>query len=473
MQRQKAIDDATLAAFSGLFDAAETEIDRAERLGAPAGRIRMLRGLVAWHRGKPLEAVSHLEQAVRLLPDNVAARSLLAVAHAGAGQLDACLWLLKDTERLSPTTAEDYLFKGWTLVLQAAFSEGMGMLDVAIRKRDSPLARMIRAQGRAWLAMDTGKPADAEAALEDAMVAKSMLPDNPLALGRRLRAQLIAAHLFGQTGDEARRRACVAEAARDAKSLTAFVGALGAHDARAEYFEDVGDEPAALRERRLACDCPEASSGDFLWYAIGLYGVGASEEALTVLDRYHQRISDTSLAMDQLLLLTGLPDGRERALAAYRVLPESALSGVQAIDAQLVLRLLGRRDEAVAASRRARQQFTEAFSSQLAAWAQSYADYLCDVVSASELLAVSGESRAKQCEAHYVIGLDCLARGDRAGAADHFRRAVDTYALGHSAYPWSRAFLKRMEQDPAWPPWLPLDAGSATQPTSAPIEHEP
>src|SRR5205085_3097247 len=67
-KRQNALDRAMLVAMGGDLEAADKAIAEAELLGASAGQVRMLRGQVKLHRQEPVEAIGHLEQAVRLLP---------------------------------------------------------------------------------------------------------------------------------------------------------------------------------------------------------------------------------------------------------------------------------------------------------------------------------------------------------------------------------------------------------------------
>ena len=40
------------------------------------------------------------------------------------------------------------------------------------------------------------------------------------------------------------------------------------------------------------------------------------------------------------------------------------------------------------------------------------------------------------------------------GAEEHFQKAVDTPFEDQLDYSFSRAFLDRMEKDPAWPGWI-------------------
>jgi hypothetical protein len=66
-----------------------------------------------------------------------------------------------------------------------------------------------------------------------------------------------------------------------------------------------------------------------------------------------------------------------------------------------------------------------------------------------------GQSRSGRTFWHFEIGLIRLGEGDRARALRHFKASVeacDPYTRNHKV---SRAFLKRMEKDPTWPPWIP------------------
>ena len=89
------------------------------------------------------------------------------------------------------------------------------------------------------------------------------------------------------------------------------------------------------------------------------------------------------------------------------------------------------------------------------------------------LLTAAGDSRGDRCEAHFFVGLNLLADGHRAEAAQHFQKSVETRVFEYFEHGWSRAFLARLRQDPTWPPWIPLKEEPATQPASAPVGQEP
>jgi hypothetical protein len=59
----------------------------------------------------------HLKQAVLLMPERVAARALLALAHAEAGDGEEFWRVLAEVEAMTPVTMEDKLFKGQAVAI--------------------------------------------------------------------------------------------------------------------------------------------------------------------------------------------------------------------------------------------------------------------------------------------------------------------------------------------------------------------
>ena len=153
-KRQAAMEKVQLAAIGCQFDEAEEALREAERLGASAGQVRMMRGWIACFSDRTTEAVQDLEQAVELLPQSVAARAMLSFAYGRIGEWGKANQALREMGELSPQSPEDYLFKGnaW-LILDPG--KGLRMLDEAVRRRPSPLARVFRAEALANLAHET------------------------------------------------------------------------------------------------------------------------------------------------------------------------------------------------------------------------------------------------------------------------------------------------------------------------------
>jgi serine/threonine protein kinase len=448
-KRQSALEKALLVAMSGDLDEADKAIRQAESQGASTGEVRMLRGQVALHRGRSGEAVQHLEQAVALMPDSVAARAMLGTAYFDVGRQERFEDMLLKVEQGTCLTPEDYLFKGylesWLNPVRA-----LTILDEAMRRRPSVIARAIRAEVRAYRAMDTGDPADAEFALKDADAARQNLPENPVALRRSLFAHLVAAGAYEQTGQVEKRRAALAEAASDARGLKRFPALPDAVLSRLEYFWFVDDLGAIFQELRLATEKSDYPALAYP-YALVLYRRGEFDQALEVMERIRGRGGFEDL---QIFLLMELPHGRVRALDALKKMIAREENSFHKINCLSLLRLLAPKSEAVAAGLALRRHpgRVPRAGRELS---QQLLDYSCDLLSEDELLKAFAHSRNFQCIAHYFIALRKLAAGNRDAAREHLRKSVATRAFNFYSWELSRVFLARMDQDSAWPPWIP------------------
>jgi serine/threonine protein kinase len=248
-KRQNALEKALMVAMSGDFDGAEKAIGEAELLGASAGQVRMLRGQVAFHRGDVPAATRELEQAVRLLPESVAARAMLALAYYNGGQTALMEQAWQHLDRMTPSTPEDFLFQGQIEAI-LRHERSLQTLDEAVRRCHSAIAHAVRADARANRALFSGVVSDAELALDDAQAARVMLPDNPFVLGRSVFAQLVAAGIYEDLGQTQDRERVLEQARRDVQELKRFTASPIALKACFWYFTYVGDEDAAFETSR-------------------------------------------------------------------------------------------------------------------------------------------------------------------------------------------------------------------------------
>jgi hypothetical protein len=445
---EEKIRNAYLVATSGDLKTTDDAIKEIETLGASTGQVRLLRGVVAYFRQDTTSAISELEQAVKLLTDSVAARALLASACADAGQEDRYEELSLEMQRLSPTTPEDFLFKGYARQVNEA-GRGLADVDEGIRRRDSPLGRALRAIVRANQAIDSGKPQDAEAALADADVARGMLPNNQLALYASVYARLAAAAIDREAGLAEKRRAVLAEAARDVRALDPFIGLTNPAWMMWQYYDDIGDADNALKVARRALD---RSGGPIATVcADSLCRQGRFPEALQCLDQ--RRRADVIGDVTRAFVLAELPGGPRRALDECDALARRYRRDVWELRYRGYLwQFLGRKEQARASLRGFRRPYAE--SEDWKEFFEAMRQFGCGELSEDPYLVKAGESRWKQGFAHFEIGLSRLADGDRAGARKHFAEAVNTHAIWLYQWSWSRMFLSRLENDPKWPPWI-------------------
>jgi len=341
-KQQHAVERAMLIAMGGDLDGAEKAIEEAEVLGASPGSVRMIRGLLVLHRGGDTrKAIEHLEQAVKLLPRSVAAYSLLAQAYIADYQLDGYEITMDSVEKLTTVTPEDYLFKGHA---ESIYDPPLALktLDEAIRRRDSTIARVLRADVRAAVAQDTGNVDMAQSAIDDAYVAKNMMPGDPISINVSLWAHLVATGVFRDAGEKDRADASLRQAGRDAQELERFPALPMSYGYRYFYLQLTRQEEAAHKvARKVYQEADSAGArGIYVW---SLYEQEEFAKALQVLADAGDPTSP--------VIVAELPDGPSRALQAYRENSKLFTRGYAVIWNQATLFFLGMRTEVAAASR--------------------------------------------------------------------------------------------------------------------------
>jgi len=459
-KRQNAIDRALLIVTSGDLEGSESAIVEAEALGASPGWIRMVRGQLALHRGDTGKAIEHLKVAVEIFPRSVAAQSMLAEAYSRDGRLDEYEKIFLLLEKIPPLTPDDYLFKGMAESIMDP-RRGLKTLGEAIHQRNSPIARRLRGDVCAHVALDTTDPEMARLALEDANAARAMMPENPVVLATDLWAHLVAAEVYRAVGTIDKCEQSLLQAGIAARELERFPRLSIACNIRWQFLEVTEQQEAAFELARKAHEEVEGERIVIL-YVLGLYRRGEFERARQTIERSGKtgEFSGRNVNPAGLLqsmkpyILAELPDGPSLALQAYKENRNRNRVGYLVLLDQTVLLLLGKRSEAMAACRELREGQDRLTGPQSEHYLRIL-DYCGGKVSEDALLKAEAGSRCNQCEAHYYVALDRLAQGDRAGAREHFQKALDTRVFTFWEFYWSRSFLRRMDQDPKWPPWIP------------------
>jgi hypothetical protein len=460
--REQAIDAVLVAARSGDFPQAEQALERAAALGASPGWLEMLRGQVAFHRNETQEAVGCLQRAVQLLPNSPAARGMLAVAYWQNGQWEKYEETVEDLYRLTPVTPEDFLFKGYAEASTEP-REGLENIDEAIRRRNSTIARALRAEVSSWLALDESDTAAAEQACNDAQFIKGKLAgESSIGPLVSLYANLVAAAIYADE-DPPRKQKALDDARKDFESLAAFPESGWARLMRYRYLEFTNSENFTNEEDAAFREMSEAVSvvkGPWprTYHALGLYRRGEFEKALQELTKLEQENGlgafQATMRMYILaeLLAEQLPSRREKAIQAYRE-ELRGHHGTTLLFQLTVFYLWDRKAEAVAAYQ---QIPPDTLPSLRGDSYRQLLNYHSDPrMTAKDLLDASGNSRYHRCNAHFFIAMSLLAQGDKQGAREHFRRCVDTGVFDFDAYDWSRTFLARMAREPDWPRWIP------------------
>jgi len=470
---QQAVEWAETCALTGDLEKTEAAIQQAERKGASTGWVRLLRGQLAYWRDDFSLAAKELEQANKLMPDDVGILSLLARAYAGNGRWDLAEPILNRVTRLPARNTRDLVYKGLAEARDINEVTGIQTLDKAIQQADRriPLAYYIRADAWLTLAMETGQQEHIDRAIEHATTAKSLLADVPgmwRGYAASLHAHTAAASLYRERGLSDRRKQELEEAEKDRLALEPFImtsgyGALFVM----KYLDELYQGSSVSKGREICQPVIRAyeqhrNPGLSVPYGFVLWRLGEIDKAVKFCD-------DPASRLDKLYvqwILCEAPDNLTRVLPMHAAYSKQGLTDFEALEHPTVLLLLGRKTQAIDEWRQLRDdkskkppRFTTCYEQIL--------NYLCDPNADSEkrLLETIGKSRASEgvsnsrlsvAYARTFIGLTRLAEGDRAAARQHFQSVVDVGPLLWDPCRMCPAMLARMDQDPGWPRWIPL-----------------
>jgi hypothetical protein len=194
-------------------------------------------------------------------------------------------------------------------------------------------------------------------------------------------------------------------------------------------------------------------------YALTLYRRGRPgdfEEALRVLQKGHGTYNYNDRLLPFVLAEHDQPDRHAwpaRALKAYEDFAVRTRDGVAVMDTQMVLCLLGKKGDAIEASKPLLKQ-PERFYMLRREPILRCLRYNAGALPADDLVRDAGGSRWDQCLAHYYVAMTKLAEGDRIGAQEHFDKVIKTRAFFWGMYDMSWVFRARLARDPNWPPWI-------------------
>ncbi|MDC0936553.1 protein kinase [Pirellulales bacterium] len=444
-EHERVFERALLAAMQGDEEAVQSAVRRAEQLDVPPGRLHILRGQIALFSADFEQGLAEFEAAIELLPNNLAAQALLGETHARLEQWETSRKILERVREIGANSTEDLILMGRMESYHDPAS-AEETLDLAIaRDRKNIAARLIRGIIRAKRAYHEGDPAAAERALSDFRQASSFLEETPYLLSELLRANLTAAAAYEAAGQQAAQQRHLEEAGVLAERLRKYQLDYQAHRWRAYYFDQIGDLDSAVAEWQSI----QQKTIGFL--VMTLYRAGRFDEALVACDIYEAGAITGTSDFCHSFVVAASCDSAEELLADFNF--ETMLAwnrNTTRRSAYILWCLAGQRDRA------AEEVRAIGIADSASEPSRNLFDFVSGSHSAKEYLTKSRPSREGLSRAHLIVGIDCLARGQRNQAREHFEQSAD-YRLNYEFFTaMSRALLAQLDRDPAWPPWIPI-----------------
>ena len=440
---------AQLAALEGDLKRAGEAIGEAEKLGAPPAQLSLLRGQLDFHSGKFQEACDQLELAVRDMPDSLAAHALLTNAYGANEQHEKRIKAASHLPGLKPLTLQDYL-----LLAEAQsysnFSEARATLDEAVgRYKTSVVARLTRGGVLVYRAMESADAELAEAAIDDLRIAGELLEPNTLLLGRMMQARLVAAAAYESIGDLEQRQKHLDQAALTAEELKRFSGQYRADLWRALYFDYIGDDEQAV-ECWLAI-----KDHSITFLVLTLFRLERFQEAMDLCDERSARYKGARFTdFFRSFVLSAMTDSPQKVVAAFEPHGTETLDPLNAHRfTYTIYCLAGNLDSAQRYSRDLRKLGVR-LSQDEESW-RKILDYTCGDLDEDAMLTQISSSRTALCQAHFLIGMTHLAKGNREKTRKHFRACSNLRINRYVEDFMSRALMAQLDREPTWPRWIP------------------
>jgi serine/threonine protein kinase len=446
-KRRNALDKALLASRLEDFEGARQAIREAEKLGCSPGQVRMLQGQLELYQGHTKEAIEQLRQAVDLLPESVAAWAMLSVACGNDARGPESYRALNEATRLPAVTPEDYLFRGHA---ESGLDpeRGLKTLDEAVRQRPSALARVIRTEALRMYMLDWPDVDKAKLAMDDVQSIKRQYPENAMVLGLSILVHLACYNIFDEFHESSLRQAALDEGLKEAHALERFPKSSKAVTARWVFLKGIGQEEVCIPDLQQVSTTKDLPSCYYLGQY--LYKRGDFAGAFKVFDLNK---GETSVDLVNRVLTLAELHGIEQANKEFDEIAARGLSDWDLFNSQLILRILGRKPEAVEVSRKFLMQ-PDHFPAVRKEPFRLALEYCAGQRTADDLIASLHGNRGDLVNAYLCIGVTALADGDRASAIKHFKRCLELKHYEYLPYDLSQMLLSRLDKNPTWPPWI-------------------
>lgn len=448
-----ALEDAMRTASSGDFEKARSAIRTAEKLGASNSSVRRLRGLVAYFSGDFELALEEARQSAELDPNSAASLGLLALTHVHLSHSEEYRKELSKLDTVVPKSEADFLFKSYAYYYLDP-SKSLKIIQSSPHTTRSPLLDVAFSEVTACIGDDRSDKGMIVQAEERIRAAEAYMPNNPFVISVKLYVYLVAKHYFNTTGNQAEVVRCDRECARCVEQLTPNEHLPFAGMTLWLYYRQNLDAEATFEFARrlfLKSKLPKF----VIRYAHLLCRRGEFQAALKVLQQ--RRWKESYGDQLQAFVLAELhPTDTSRALKAARQIVDDHAGkmtfeyGDSPTDSyRKMLLVLGEYDEAAAL-------YQEALSSLPADAVEEPRFRLVfdDNAVAEAIDSMEGNWTTSNC--YNYIAFKNLAVGKRTEALKWFRKCLEHPLEDYMPYEFTMTCMSRLEQDPTWPPWIPM-----------------
>jgi len=457
---ERALDQALVEILCSRFDRAETCLETAEANDIDPGRICMLRGMAATERGDLDKAIFNLNIAVERLPDSLGVRALLLSAYLNAGQFDKVANLGAEISKMAPSTTEDYLYGGW--IMGPTRPElSIQWLEHAARDRPTPSVQYLLGTQRLFVLAQTYDVEQIDLALATLLAAKTQMPENKKPAWLLSFTQLMAADIYRLRNNPTSSRFYHDKAKEEARRMMeantedAYPFMLAMSIA---LYEDRLED--ALLHLRNAVPRPG------FWPAIQFYTpfilhiLGRYDEASAWLKELPEPFKTQYSWCMAHTFLSAEVYGIEAADTCFREWKErfEHLPRSFGHDMDYVIQsFLGRHEDAVQSSREYLRSIGFPRSNPNP-FNIALSRFICDEITAEDLYKTATK-RFERMHADFLIGMTHLSQGERNPAKARFAAVVNAgniaFSSDFSSARWAYPVLRRLQEDPAWPAWIP------------------
>jgi serine/threonine protein kinase len=439
---------AVIRALAGDKSGMDAAIEIADQATLDPIQIAVLEALALYTRGRFAEAYDVCERALANGPPNFTARAVLAITCILAGHDDQYPKELAKLEAYNPASLDpnEQLLMAAVMVYSDP-GKALELLENVSDDQKSPLKLIVRAEARVHKSITSGNVELCYEALED-------LERVEFIVGRSIKSQvysLLATTYALKCANRDDRREEASRLCEEGRKLETWMK---------KHFQESSSVMHSrwffLRTRGSKEDAWEAIKG------IGAYGgtwcfyvaidralskrtplqaLNDFDDAVIVPDNAYTHVA-------RLILVALQPDGKKNLVDGLEACKDDSplLSSIHAI---YLTCLLGDRDQVkFKAKELIEKQGSEYF--EILGMEDSL-NCLAGGIEPSDLMNRAGDSRVKQCTAHFTAAMLHLCDGNRNEAMQSLQTSLDTFAVSFFEHELAEVFLKKLKDDPNWP----------------------